>query len=119
MIVADFVFVVLTNPWRFVKRYSNRMTPIIIPADSKIVFACKHGQLNVVRKLFQNKQASVWDITSDNYSLLFVSIRRSVAPIAALKLHLQFAIDGNHAELVRFLLDQGADPNFTFGVNQT
>ncbi|KAF8854702.1 ankyrin [Acephala macrosclerotiorum] len=72
-----------------------------IPANSAIITACLNNDIECIKKLFSSSQAHVSDVTPDNLTLL------------------RFAIRGGHYEVVKLLLDNGADPNQTFGKYDT
>lgn len=73
LILLDFTFTVRWNPWRISGLYFNLMVPNIVADDAAIVAACEHGSLDLVKKLFMSKIASVYDFTPGNISLLGVS----------------------------------------------
>ncbi|KAH8594112.1 ankyrin repeat-containing domain protein [Bisporella sp. PMI_857] len=79
----------------------------IVPADSEIVKACSLADgidvalLNKIKELFSSGKAHPNDTTPDNLTLL------------------RFAVRGGNFELVKALLDYGADPELTFGIWET
>jgi hypothetical protein len=120
LILVDFAFRLTSDPWKISTLCFNLMSLNIIPENAEIIQACKHGFLEVARTLFRGNTASIYDVTSANDSLLYVSTSGSRTNTSdMLILDWQFAIDGGHLELVRLLLDEGADANQTFGQNQT
>ncbi|KAH8780492.1 ankyrin repeat-containing domain protein [Hyaloscypha finlandica] len=72
-----------------------------IPSDSAIIKACLENDVKCIQRLFSESLAHVTDVTSNNLTLL------------------RFAIRGGHLEVVKLLLDNGADPNQTFGKFET
>lgn len=118
LIMADFAYLHMSNPWKM-KMTFNLMPLSVVPENAEIIQACKHGYLSLARKLFRTKEASIYDITSDNNSLLYVSDTNIFFIAAVADPCLEFAIEGGHIELIRLLLDEGADVNQTFGKNQT
>lgn len=73
LVLLDFAFQVRWSPWRVSGLYFNLMVPNVVAEDAAIVVACEHGSLDLVKKLFMSKIASVYDFTPGNISLLGVS----------------------------------------------
>ncbi|KAF4632133.1 hypothetical protein G7Y89_g5994 [Cudoniella acicularis] len=73
----------------------------IIPENALVIQACKENNMRLIRQLFSDSEAHVNDITSNNLTLLFFAIRA-----------------GNY-DIVKFLLEKGADSNQTFGARET
>jgi hypothetical protein len=71
--MADFAFCVASDPWKVSGLYFNMLALNIVPDDAEIMVACRRGNLNLVRGLFKAKRASIYDVTPENDSLLYVS----------------------------------------------
>ncbi|KAE8444702.1 hypothetical protein EG329_014360 [Mollisiaceae sp. DMI_Dod_QoI] len=69
----------------------------VVPEDSKIMTACKTGDIVSVKGLFRTRQASPHDVTPQNSSPL------------------RYAIEHGSTDLVQVLLASGADVNAPFG----
>ncbi|KAH7330013.1 ankyrin repeat-containing domain protein [Rhexocercosporidium sp. MPI-PUGE-AT-0058] len=83
-------------------RLSMSLRPLqIISYESPIIEACKNNDLGVIQELFATDKAHPNDTTPDNLTLL------------------RFAIRAGHDAVVKILLEQGADPNITFGARET
>lgn len=75
LILMDFAFHLTSNSWRISGR---NLTPLnTVQDEAEIIQACKHGYVEVVRRLFHTNVASIKDITCTNKSLLYVSIPKS------------------------------------------
>jgi len=88
-----------------------------IPDNAAIIKACKENDIALIRKLLSNSQAHVNDVTSENLTPLRVCLTPSLIITALITL--QFAIRGGHYNVVKLLLESGADPNQTFGTRET
>lgn len=73
LLMADFAFRVASNPWRVSGLYFKMLALHIVPDDAEIMVACRCGNLNLVRELFKAKHASIYDVTPENDTLLYVS----------------------------------------------
>ncbi len=70
---ADFLIFVDNNPWRIYPGISRGITTVrLIHNTADIVQACLPGNLDFVRRLLQDGNASVYDLTSENDTLLMV-----------------------------------------------
>ena len=85
----------------------------IIPCDSVIIEACKNNDMSTIRKHFTTGQARPNDTTLE-----------SLTPVTCKYLPdrnnlIKFAIRAGNYAVVKMLLDNGADPNLTFGTRET
>ncbi|OTB16373.1 hypothetical protein K445DRAFT_22008 [Daldinia sp. EC12] len=101
LLMLEFVFYVLLRPFRAHGIRFNLGSLNVVPDEAEIVIACRKGDVDLVRSLFQERKGSIYDVTSKNLSLLYM------------------AIESGSVSLVKFLLEAGADVNQTFGEYQT
>lgn len=87
-----------------------------IPSNSAIIRACQENDLDCIKKILCESPSHVNDVTSDNLTLLRVSFLYLVLVNSNFK---KFAIRAGHLKVVELLLNSGADPNQTFGENET
>jgi len=93
----------------------------VVPDDAEIIKACINNDISALRGLLTTKKAHMTDVTSDGFTLLRVCGFSDYPNIIVWNLLtvLKFAIRAGHYDVVKFLLDNGANPNQTFGKRAT
>ena len=84
--------------------------PRVIPDNSPLLFQAVQGNLAKVQYLFEKGLGSPWDVAfSNGRSALQVS-PQTLETLPLLTSTAQYAVNGGHFGLSKFLLDQGASP---------
>jgi hypothetical protein len=73
MLMLDFAWRVVSLPFEITGLYFRLKTLNIVPENAEIVAACRRGNVDLARRLFQSKRASISDVTLKNETLLCVS----------------------------------------------
>lgn len=81
-----------------------------VSSDSLIFEFCRQGNLAAVRSLLERKDASPWDRDPQGRTPLWVC-QINILPYVYADGLTQFAAESLQIEVVRLLLDQGADPH--------
>ena len=75
IIAMDFLFSIKSQPWQLLPEASSGIMQLsIVPQSSDIVQACEFGDLATAKRLFATCQASPYDTTSENLTLLYASV---------------------------------------------
>lgn len=85
----------------------------LVPIDSKIMIACGQGDVPTVQKLFCERKASSNDTTSCGRTPLMVNL--FFFWVISKLMKAQHAIKSGNYELVKFLIEAGADVNCSYG----
>jgi hypothetical protein len=84
----------------------------IVPEGSGIMEACKQGDIDTVRVLFETRHASPFDVSANgNTPLKVMRLSFACGGLFSLTRAWQLAIENEHTDLVEFLLQNYADPN--------
>jgi hypothetical protein len=81
--------------WTYTPRTYN-----ILPEDAMVVSACKKQDLDTVKRLFEYRQASPFDVDTKGYSLLALALGE----------YPQLLTIEPSLQLIKFLISEGADP---------
>lgn len=88
----------------------------VVSENSKIMIACKMGDLDMVRRLFVGREASPFDVTPQNSTPLRVGSNvLCIFLISSSANTQQYAIESGNKDLVDLLLTSGAGADAPFG----
>lgn len=74
MLRLDFVWRIVSLPFEISGLYFRMRGLRTVPENAEIVVACRRGNVDLARRLFQSNRASIYDVTPQNDNLLCVSV---------------------------------------------